>query len=367
MSFDNPWQWSATAASNIAITSIDITGATGKVKDGDNALRAIMAGWATVNAKGSDVVSAATLTLGSQRYYHITGSTGPITDIDFTDAVDGRWAWLIFDSTPTLTHNATTLKLPGGANIVAAAGDRALFVQDATDNVICLDYIPAASAPLTVSVIREQEFNASGTYTPHANMVYCIIECIGSGGGGGGVTTSGTGGFHAGGGGGSGSYSRIVASKATIGASQTVTIGAAGTGSSGADGTNGSAVSVGTICVANGGSGGQVASSAGLAGRGGAGGTAGTGTITVPGAVGGKGMYATILTVYTVSGEGAASVLGGGGLSAVPAGSTAVAGVAATANSGAGGSGALVYNLAANAAGGNGGTGYVLITEFCSA
>lgn len=147
MSFDNPWQWSATAASNTAITSIDITGTTGKVKDGDNALRAIMAGWATVEAKGADVASAATLTLGSQRYYHITGSTGPITDIDFTDAVDGRWAWLIFDSTPTITHNATTLKLPGGTSITAAAGDRGLFVQDSSDNVICLVYIPASGNP----------------------------------------------------------------------------------------------------------------------------------------------------------------------------------------------------------------------------
>src|SRR5688572_20614348 len=99
MSFDNPWQWSETAASNTAIASIDITGATGKVKDGDNAIRALMSQVITMEGKGTAIASAATLTLsGPERYFHITGSTGPITDIDFTDAVDGRWAWLIFDS-----------------------------------------------------------------------------------------------------------------------------------------------------------------------------------------------------------------------------------------------------------------------------
>jgi hypothetical protein len=157
MSFDNIWQWSETAASNTAIASVDITGTTGKVKDGDNAIRAVMSQIITAEGKGTAIASAATLTLsGPERYFHITGSTGPITDIDFTDAVDGRWAWLIFDSTPTLTHNGTTLQLPGAANIVAAAGDRALFVQDSSDNVICLVYQRAAARPL----------EASGTYTP---------------------------------------------------------------------------------------------------------------------------------------------------------------------------------------------------------
>jgi hypothetical protein len=160
MSFDNPWQWSETAASNTAIASIDITGTTGKVKDGDNAIRAAMAQIITMEGKGTAVASAATLTLtGPERYFHITGSTGPITDIDFTDAVDGRWAWLIFDSTPTLTHNATTLVLPGAANIVAAAGDSALFVQDSSDNIICLAYIRAAQAPYT-----------TGTFTPNMSF-----------------------------------------------------------------------------------------------------------------------------------------------------------------------------------------------------
>lgn len=157
MSKSNIWQWSETAASNSEIDGIDISGATGKVKDGDNAIRELMSQLIEMEGKGTSIASAATLTLtGAERYFHITGNTGPITDIDFTDAVDGRWAWLIFDSTPTLTHNGTTLQLPGNANITAAAGDRALFVQDSSDNVICLVYQRAAAKPL----------EASGSYTP---------------------------------------------------------------------------------------------------------------------------------------------------------------------------------------------------------
>lgn len=96
------------------------------------------------DAKGTAIASAATITLGRDHLYHITGSTGPITDIDWSDAIDGAWAWLVFDSTPTVQHNATTLQLPGGASIPAAAGDRMLVIQDSGDNAICLFYVKAS-------------------------------------------------------------------------------------------------------------------------------------------------------------------------------------------------------------------------------
>jgi len=89
--------------------------------------------------KGADVASATTVSLGEGGLFHITGTTA-ITDIDFATAKDGRHAILIFDGILTLTHNATTLKLPGNANITTAAGDRAIIVQDSGDNIICVDY-----------------------------------------------------------------------------------------------------------------------------------------------------------------------------------------------------------------------------------
>ena len=138
------WQWSSTNASNTDIGGTDITGSTGLVKNGDNAIREIMAQMAASEAKGADVASASTIALGTGRFFHITGTT-TITDIDFTDAVNGRWAVLEFDGALTLTHNATTLTLPGGASITTAAGDRAFIVQDSGDNMHVLFYQAYAS------------------------------------------------------------------------------------------------------------------------------------------------------------------------------------------------------------------------------
>jgi len=98
--------------------------------------------------KGADIASAATISLGEGGFYHVTGTT-TITDIDWTTAKDGRGAWVVFDGILTLTYNATTLKLPGSANITTAAGDRAYFVQDSGDNVICLAYVRADGTAIT--------------------------------------------------------------------------------------------------------------------------------------------------------------------------------------------------------------------------
>jgi hypothetical protein len=170
MSKANIWQWDENPANNTEVDGISLAENTMVPSDVNNAFREVMSQIITTEGKGTDVVSAATLTLtGPERYFHITGSTGPITDIDFTDAVDGRWAWLIFDSTPTLTHNATTLKLPGGADIVAAAGDRALFVQDSSDNVICLAYVPAA--PVINTLNGQYKFPATQNASTNGNTL----------------------------------------------------------------------------------------------------------------------------------------------------------------------------------------------------
>lgn len=98
--------------------------------------------------KGADIASAGTINFGEGGFFHITGTT-TITDMDWTVAKDGRWAMVVFDDILTLTHHATTLKLPNnGANITTAAGDRACFVQDASDNVVCLWYQKADGTAL---------------------------------------------------------------------------------------------------------------------------------------------------------------------------------------------------------------------------
>lgn len=221
-----------------------------------------------------------------------------------------------------------------------------------------LDDVDAATARATLGVaantfkVTQQVFTASGTYTPTSGMAYAIIECVGGGGGGGGVTNSATAG---GGGGGSGGYSRKTVSAATVGASQTVTVGAAGTGgASGANNGNaGTASSVGTLCVANGGSGGAGSSSNGRSG--GAGGTAGTGDITMVGQSGEPG-------ISSVKGGGGGNSYfgrGGWGMGAT-SGSTDING------KGYGAGGGSTGGASTAAAGGNGTDGIVVITEFGS-
>lgn len=74
--------------------------------------------------KGDDIASAATIDLSAARgnSISITGSTGPITSFGTTPA--GTVFWLTFVSTPTITHNATSLLIPGQADLVIVSGDK---------------------------------------------------------------------------------------------------------------------------------------------------------------------------------------------------------------------------------------------------
>jgi hypothetical protein len=106
--------------------------------------------------------------------------------------------------------------------------------------------------------VNVQVFTSSGTYTPTSGMKYCVIECVGGGGAGGGGASTGPTTVASGGGGGGGGYSRGFFSSATIGASQTVTIGSGGTaGTVGNNAGNaGTTTSVGSLITATAGGGG---------------------------------------------------------------------------------------------------------------
>lgn len=93
--------------------------------------------------KGNDVTSAATLDLTSTTgdYVHVTGTT-TITAITL-NAGDRRW--VVFDGILTLTHNGTSLILPGAANILTAANDAALVMGEGSGNARILAYQRAAN------------------------------------------------------------------------------------------------------------------------------------------------------------------------------------------------------------------------------
>lgn len=234
----------------------------------------------------------------------------------------------IFTGTPSLPTGTTGVTQTGGDSSTKLA--TTAFVGGAINSV--------------VKTVKKQIFTGSGTYTPSTGMLYCSVKMTGGGGGGAG------GGNNEGGGGSAAGHCEALLTSATVGASQTITIGAAGAGgiSGSNNGTAGTASSFGAILVANGGGKGNATS--GVASD--AGGTATGGDLNITGQRGGQ----ALTTV--ASGAGAGSQLGAGG----PSLSGANAGIAAT-GYGAGGSGGI---SGGSVTGGNGAPGVVYIIEYCS-
>lgn len=224
----------------------------------------------------------------------------------------------------------------------------------------------ALNETFTIISIHVQQFSSSGTYTPTVGMQYCIIECVGGGGGGGGAL-SGVTGVSVGGGGGGGSYARAYKTIAQVGASQTVTVGGGGNGgTAGANnGSSGADTSVGTLCIGKGGSGGGAGGSNINSGSGGSGGVAGTGDFVVPGNGGQSSIGEQNLLIQVFQGPGGSGPQGGQIASPGTYFQQSANGNAAGTNTGAGGNGGVSYN-ATSASGGQGGSGYVVITEFCN-
>lgn len=121
--------------------------------------------------KGADVASSGTISLGEGSLFHITGTT-TITDVDFATAKNGRRATLIFDGALTLTHHATTLLLPGGANITTAAGDRCVVVQDSGDNIYVESYTKASGA----AVVAATGMTLLGTLTTTSGTTHSLAN-----------------------------------------------------------------------------------------------------------------------------------------------------------------------------------------------
>lgn len=90
-------------------------------------------------AKGADIASSGTTDIGAAtgNYVNITGTT-TITALGTVQA--GTRRNVNFNGALTLTHNATSLILPGGANITTVAGDTATFISLGSGNWICLQY-----------------------------------------------------------------------------------------------------------------------------------------------------------------------------------------------------------------------------------
>lgn len=96
-----------------------------------------------ITTQGANIASATTtdLSTATGNYINITGTT-TITGLGTLGA--GKLRFVTFTGILTLTHNATSLILPGGANITTAAGDAAIFVSLGSGNWKCIAYTEAA-------------------------------------------------------------------------------------------------------------------------------------------------------------------------------------------------------------------------------
>ncbi len=224
----------------------------------------------------------------------------------------------------------------------------------------------AAPTAKSLSVVR-QVFTSTGTYTPTAGMVYCDIEVVGGGGGSGGIATTNASQTSVSGGGGAGGYARKVVSAATIGASQTATVGAAGlAGTIGATtGGTGGTSSLGAIVTATGGVG-STGTAPGIEvfSNGGAGGAGASGDFNTNGQPGGyaNGLFITGVFTQSFNGYGGSSFFGGG----APSTMIAVGQQAGTAgvSFGGGASGAINQVNQTQIVGAAGAKGIVVVTEY---
>ena len=101
-----------------------------------------------------DLASAATTNLLTplSRNVRITGTT---TITAFGTVKAGSIRHLRFAGALTLTHNATSLILPGGANITTAADDTATFISLGAGNWLCLAYKRASGLAVVTAVGTE--------------------------------------------------------------------------------------------------------------------------------------------------------------------------------------------------------------------
>ncbi len=222
-----------------------------------------------------------------------------------------------------------------------------------------------------IQSIVTQVFTSSGTYTPTSGMLYAQIEVCGGGGGGAASDNDSTNIYSIGGSGGAGGYSRGIFSAATIGASQTVTVGAGGAGgTSGGSGSSGGTTSVGSLISATGGGGNTVVKAAVSSNNyigGGSGGSGSGGAVNIAGGFseGGFIFSASSSNVLIRTGAGGSSYFGGGSVDIVLVSGiiSSSAGQNGQAYGSGGSGGASVYN-AANVNGGTGAGGVVIITEY---
>jgi hypothetical protein len=123
-----------------------------------------MTGKAINEAQGANIASATTTDIGAAtgNYVKVTG-TVTITALGTIQA--GTRRVVEFTGALLLTHNATSLILPGGANITTAAGDCAEFISEGSGNWRCTQYTRAGASGATIFLTTANVLLGNGTQT----------------------------------------------------------------------------------------------------------------------------------------------------------------------------------------------------------
>ena len=130
--------WSSTSSSNLPANSAAVGPNT--LADNQRVIQAVVR--AAVAGDGT-IASATTTDLSTVNDGDITVS-GTTTITGFGTLTAGIKKILTFSGALTLTHNATSLILPGAANITTAAGDVAIMRSLGSGNWKCVAFQPAA-------------------------------------------------------------------------------------------------------------------------------------------------------------------------------------------------------------------------------
>lgn len=131
------------------------------------------------NFAKTDVASAATCNIGAATtpVVRITGTT---TITSFGTVANTR-KYVYFAAALTLTHNATSLILPGAGDITTASGDVALFISDASGNWRCHNYQRARRSSLFNAL--DYGVKADGS-TDDLAALAALLDVIDAAGGG---------------------------------------------------------------------------------------------------------------------------------------------------------------------------------------
>lgn len=232
----------------------------------DGAVNAQTVNAQTINLTGAlnqapqvTLPSAATVDIGNAASSSIL-ITGTTTISSFGVAAAGITRVVEFQSPLTLTYNATSLQIPGGASVAVQAGDVLVAYSKGAGNWKVIEYTRFTSAPGAASAIPTmQVFTSSGNFVVPPGVTRVKVTVVG---GGGASATGDNSGYFFGGGAGGGTAIKTI-SGLTPGQVIPVTVGA---GAPSLSANPGGTSSFGAFCSATGGQSGPQAGGVGVNG-----------------------------------------------------------------------------------------------------